>query len=336
MRNKYTKELLEKAIAANKSMAGVMRYFGVRQSGGLHYHLLLRAREWNIDMSHFVGPAGGFKENQSKIETKPLNDVCVEHSSYSRCHLKRRLIGSGKLKNECNICGQIPEWRGKRLAMVMDHINGERDDNRIENLRLLCPNCNSQQNTFCRKKSSLVKRICSGGCGRTIAKRNKTGFCSKCLFKNSLKKFDCPSCGGIKKRDHVVCDRCKEGHVPELAAGVEFRTPCESHVGSNPIVPTNLANITCPECGGWRTVRAPRCKNCAHKNHRKVLRPTIDELNKMVETMSMCAIGRKYGVSDNAVRKWMKNSCSDSQGSLCVRGAEPVGLVNDTPISQGV
>jgi len=78
----------------------------------------------------------------------PLESVMTENSTYNRCHLKRRLIQDGIIANKCCECGLAPEWNGKKLVLVLDHINGVSNDHRKENLRLLCPNCNSQQSTF--------------------------------------------------------------------------------------------------------------------------------------------------------------------------------------------
>lgn len=77
-----------------------------------------------------------------------------EISAYvSTSNLKNRLIKEGFLKNKCDICGLEGVWQGQSIVMVLDHINGINNDNRKENLRLLCPNCNSQQPTFCRKQA---------------------------------------------------------------------------------------------------------------------------------------------------------------------------------------
>jgi hypothetical protein len=65
----------------------------------------------------------------------------------NRGNIKRRLLESGALKDECSICG-IREWQGKPLSLQIDHINGERLDYRLENPRILCPNCHSQTETF--------------------------------------------------------------------------------------------------------------------------------------------------------------------------------------------
>lgn len=148
---KYTKEVLAGAIAGNQSMAGVMRSLGAKQSGGLHHHLMMRAREWGIDMSHFTGSAHLRGKTHGWSKKHPLGDFLIRGARCHRGHLKERLVREGLLKSECGECGQGPEWKGKPLVMVLDHINGVNDDNRLENLRLLCPNCNSQTGTFCSR-----------------------------------------------------------------------------------------------------------------------------------------------------------------------------------------
>jgi 5-methylcytosine-specific restriction endonuclease McrA len=75
---------------------------------------------------------------------RELDDILVEHSTYANNpRLKERLIKEGLLENKCAICGNIGEWMGKALTLQLDHINGEHTDNRIENLRILCPNCHT-------------------------------------------------------------------------------------------------------------------------------------------------------------------------------------------------
>ena len=78
----------------------------------------------------------------------PLEEILVENSTYSRYHLKRRLIAEGILVEQCAVCGLVPYWNDKPLTLVLDHYNGINNDNRLDNLRLLCPNCNSQTATF--------------------------------------------------------------------------------------------------------------------------------------------------------------------------------------------
>jgi hypothetical protein len=77
-------------------------------------------------------------------------------NSTSRITIKRHLLRAGIIVNRCDWCG-LSEWRGRPLSIQLDHVNGIRDDHRVENLRMLCPNCHSQTDTFAaknRKKSN--------------------------------------------------------------------------------------------------------------------------------------------------------------------------------------
>ena len=106
-------------------------------------------------------------------------------SNYNRGHLKERIIKDNLIKNECNICQQQPIWKDKKLVLVLDHINGIPNDNRLENLRLLCPNCNSQQNTFA---------------GRNKIKTPRRKYFCKCGLEKVKGAKKCPKCSGIAHR----------------------------------------------------------------------------------------------------------------------------------------
>ena len=84
----------------------------------------------------------------------PIERVLVE--SKSRISVKRRLLDAGILKNACEECG-ITDWRGKAISIQLDHRNGVRDDHRLENLRMLCPNCHSQTETFGARNRRIIK-----------------------------------------------------------------------------------------------------------------------------------------------------------------------------------
>ena len=77
------------------------------------------------------------------------DEILIEHSPYDHAsRLRDRLIKDGLLVEECAICHLSNIWNGLPLTLQLDHINGVHDDNRLENLRLLCPNCHSQTETF--------------------------------------------------------------------------------------------------------------------------------------------------------------------------------------------
>ena len=91
-------------------------------------------------------------ENKREYKKQSYDEILVENSSYqSRQSLKKRLLRDNLLENKCQICGQLPIWNNQPLSLQLDHINGHNNDNRLENLRILCPNCHSQTNTFSGK-----------------------------------------------------------------------------------------------------------------------------------------------------------------------------------------
>jgi hypothetical protein len=92
-------------------------------------------------------------ELRARARRLPLEKVL---GSSLRATVKRHLLEAGILENRCSWCG-IDEWRGQPISIQIDHINGVRNDNRIENLRMLCPNCHSQTETFAAR--NLKKRV---------------------------------------------------------------------------------------------------------------------------------------------------------------------------------
>jgi 5-methylcytosine-specific restriction endonuclease McrA len=87
----------------------------------------------------------------------------VNGSRYPRYLLKERLFKENIYNNICFMCNQVPEWNSKKLTLQIDHINGISNDNRIENLRVLCPNCHSQTSTYAGKNNEKRRKnnICT-------------------------------------------------------------------------------------------------------------------------------------------------------------------------------
>jgi 5-methylcytosine-specific restriction endonuclease McrA len=97
---------------------------------------------------------------RGEFVTRPLGRPICELLPFakSRTNVKRRLLGAGLLENRCEECG-LSEWLGKPLTIQIDHINGVNDDYRLENLRMLCPNCHSQTDTYGRRNANRLRRL---------------------------------------------------------------------------------------------------------------------------------------------------------------------------------
>jgi Zn finger protein HypA/HybF involved in hydrogenase expression len=156
----YTKEEFQELLYKASTLSEALTLTGYPATTGYYKTLRQRVAEDNADVSHMTLGRG---HNKGKLypnrkKTK-LEDIMVENSTFSTGHLKERLIKEGILENRCALCQQLPEWCGKKLVMILDHINGVNNDHRIDNLRLLCPNCNSQTDTFSRGSKVDKKAI---------------------------------------------------------------------------------------------------------------------------------------------------------------------------------
>jgi hypothetical protein len=163
----------------------------------------------------------------SSSRGKPLEEYMIKNSSYSRGTLKQRILKEGVIPYECLLCKQNNIWNEELLVLILDHINGINNDHRLENLRFLCPNCNSQTATFA---------------GRNVSHKKKQNHCQDCQEKISATAARCRSCA--RQADH---------------------------------------------------------------SRRKVLnRPSKEVLLDQIKLWGYSKTGRHYGVTDNAIRKWLK------------------------------
>jgi hypothetical protein len=237
---RFSEEQLRGAIAASYNWAETLRRLGYRSAGGNWKTLQKYTALWNISTEHF-DPDRARREGLQRARggVTPLADVLVRDSNYSRGCLKRRLLAEGVKARRCEVCGQGEIWRGRRMALILDHINGVPNDHRLENLRILCPNCAATLETHCARKNRLapMPRECDR-CGATFWPNRRTQrYCSS-------------RCGQRWDR------RALRG-VPKVAT-------------------------------------------------RKAERPPYLLLIAEIEQDGYVAVGRKYGVSDNAIRKWVR------------------------------
>ena len=147
MKNKKTRVEIESAAAKSSSIAGVCRLLKLVPSGG-NYRIIHNAIEkYKIDTSHFTGQGWNINLKFKPFEGKKIEEILVENSTYQSYKLKKRLIAEGIKKSVCESCGQS-EWLKQPIPLELHHINGNNSDNRLENLRLLCPNCHALTDSY--------------------------------------------------------------------------------------------------------------------------------------------------------------------------------------------
>lgn len=221
MKVDWSEELLKDIVSKSTSRKEVLLKLKIRSAGDNFKTLKKYLELYKIDTSHFIRCYDRmvYRNKSNKID---LDEILVENSSYNRSRLKNRLYEEGLRERKCCLCGQDEYWNGMKISLIIDHINGIHNDNRIDNLRIVCPNCNAGLDTFAGKNNKI-------------------------------------------KRKEYFC-----------------------------------------ECGENMTSVSKNCNTCEKMSRRKVERPTIEQLLKDVNELGYSATGRKYGVSDNAIRKWIK------------------------------
>jgi hypothetical protein len=150
----YSREQLEDAVRQAKSYAAVIRILGRPQAGGTQSYIARRIRAEGIDTSHFTGSRHNAGKQQPRLTANKILVLLPVGSARRKTHQLRRALREKGVPDVCDDCGLKPSWQGRRLTLIIEHRNGNWLDNRLGNLRLLCPNCHSQTATWCRRKGS--------------------------------------------------------------------------------------------------------------------------------------------------------------------------------------
>lgn len=201
-----SKHEFENLVKNSSTIGQILKYFGLSNKGGNSNTVKRRIKNENIDMSH-ISLGRGSNKGKILVCRKSDSEIFYKDGTNNRSFLKKRIIKNHLIPYICDSCGLGDFWNNKKLVLQLEHKNGISNDNRLENLCFLCPNCHTQTDTYSGKKN----------------KKNKEYT--------------------YKPRFHL----------------------------------------------------------------RKVERPCKEELEKLIKVLPFTHIGKKYGVSDNSVRKWVKN-----------------------------
>ena len=134
----FTKEELRNIVEHSMTMREVIEKLGYTTVNGSNNKTVKnRLRKYGIDFSHFTHPI------DRRIVRTPEN-IFIENSTATQHTLRKYYLNGEYTPYICSICGQPPLWQGKELKLILDHINGDNHDDRLENLRWVCPNCDIQ------------------------------------------------------------------------------------------------------------------------------------------------------------------------------------------------
>lgn len=169
----WNKEKLEEAIANSFNYCDVLRYLNIPLQGNNSCTLKRKIKEFNLDISHFT-----LKGNTRSRKYIKAEYYLVENSIIQTDKLKKKLLHEGIKEAKCECCG-LTEWLNKPIILQLHHVDGNKNNNKLENLQLLCPNCHSQTDNYCGN-ANKEKHLCPD-CGIEISGRAL--HCKKCSLK---------------------------------------------------------------------------------------------------------------------------------------------------------
>ncbi|CAL9581678.1 hypothetical protein SUDANB1_05034 [Streptomyces sp. enrichment culture] len=145
---RWTRDVLERAVAASTNMCEVLRHLGLEVVGGHHTHISRRIKAYGIDTSHFKVPTRREKPWRPRTPEAFLVEQPADRARRVPSDRLKWAMASSGVAERCALCGTEAVWRGRPLPLEVDHVDGDWRNNRIENLRLLCPNCHSTTDSY--------------------------------------------------------------------------------------------------------------------------------------------------------------------------------------------
>lgn len=146
---KWTDQEFIEAVKSSLSYADVLRKLNLKIAGSNYDTVKKNIKKFNLDTSHMTGSAWNQGAKYKQINpAQNLSKILVQNSTWTNTyHLKNRLFKEGIKEQKCECCG-LTEWQGMPIALELHHVNGIKNDLRIENLQILCPNCHALTDNY--------------------------------------------------------------------------------------------------------------------------------------------------------------------------------------------
>ena len=235
--------------------------------------------EYQLDISHFKGQ--GWSKDSVDMSIFQYNKSCKSDTMIRALTILRGW--------KCEKCGRT-EWEGQRIPLCVHHIDGNHINNQIENLQILCPNCHAQTENYCGRNKNKRPPITDEQFVTALRQTTSIRQALQKLGINYAAKYYYEKAHKLIEENNII-------QKPKKEKQQKIKPQKKIKIEAN----------HCIDCGKIIDNRSQRCEECEHKRQRRVEWPQRDELKKLIRTQSFSAIGKKYNVSDNAVRKWCKN-----------------------------
>jgi Zn finger protein HypA/HybF involved in hydrogenase expression len=187
------KEKIQELIDNSSTMVEILKTLGFNAYSGNHRTLNARIKSDGLSLVKFKENKKIYLEKKRLGKEIPIQDIFTKNSTYHRNSLKIRLVRDGIKEYKCEKCGNLGEWHGEKLILQLEHKNGISNDNRIQNLCFLCPNCHSQTKTYSGRNKKITF-LC--GCGKEKCKTAK--LCEECYRKKISQNLKLPN---LKKEE---------------------------------------------------------------------------------------------------------------------------------------